>query len=156
MLEIIGYILILSLFFLLIKLFFSIIIGFFLCTIFAFFSVGAISALLAILRIVEPDTAWIIVQWATGIGFFFDVIRFIKSPGKVFSIVKDNFTTPIDLENSSRTESSRGDADYRYRGDSYRKCCGSCKWLSGNSSHYDMCTLHGRETSHSDCCGDWQ
>ena len=156
MLEIFKYILILSIGFIVVKLCFSFVIAFFTFTLGAFLYLGALVAILAILRIIEPDTAWTIVEWAVGIGLFFDLLKFLRSPGRVFSDMGDILNSSSDSGGSSGSSPSNSEKEYPYNSDQYRKCCGSCRWLSGHSSSNDICTLHGREVNHSDSCGDWQ
>ena len=156
MLKIIGYILLLSLVFVLIKFVFSFTIALLAFTITAFMSVGTIVFILSVIGVIEPGTAWVVLGCAVGIGAILDAVRFFNDPGEVLSDARDNFNTSSHVGGSSRSDSSRDDTDYRYQGDQYRRCCGSCRWFSSHSSHYSICTLHGREMSHSDSCSDWQ
>ena len=157
MLKIIGIILMVGVGIMLIKLFFSFIIAFFTFTIGAFYCTGPILLILNMIGVLESDTASALFWGAMGIGFVCDIVRFITDPGKRFSDTAEIFNSKWDTPRGSNTGHSHNDSDnYRYQDDQYRKCCGSCKWLSGHSSSYDVCTLNGREVSHSDYCGDWQ
>lgn len=156
MLKIIGYLFLIGFGIALAKLFLSFIIAVFKYTIVTFMSVGGLSLILCIIKIIEPGTGWIIVMFATGIGLLGDIMSFIKDPSQIISDTKDNFNSPWDSGRASSSNTSTNEANDRYISDCYRKCCGSCRWLSGHSSDYNICTLNSREVSHSDCCGDWQ
>lgn len=156
MLKIIGYILLLSLVFVLIKFVFSFTIALLAFTITAFMSVGTIVFILSVIGVMEPDTAWVVLGCAVGIGAILDAVRFFNDPGEVLSDARDNFNTSSHVGGRPNSDSSRDDTDYRFKGDQYRKCCGSCRWLSSHGSHNSVCTLNGREVCHSDYCGDWQ
>ena len=156
MLKFIGYILLLSLIVVIVKLIFSFTIAMFAFTIMAIMCVGTITFILSVIGVMEPDTAWLVFGCAVGIGFIYDIVRFVKDPSEIFSDTKDNFYSSSNVGGSSDSDASRNDTDYRYQGDRYRKCCGSCRWLSSHGSHNSVCTLNGREVCHSDYCGDWQ
>ena len=156
MLKIIGYILLIGIGLALVKLFFAFMMALFTFTIVAFIGVGPIVLILRIIGVLAPDTAWLVVKCAVGVGLFIDVVKFIKAPDSIFSDTKRIYNTPTDAGGDSDKDTSRDDIDDRFPSDQYRKCCGSCKWFSGHASHYDVCTLHGNEMNHSDYCTDWQ
>ena len=159
MLKFIGYILLLSLIVVIVKLIFSFTIAMFAFTITAIMCGGTITFILSVLGVMEADTAWLVFGCAVGIGFLYDIVRFLKDPGEIFSDTKDNFYSSSNVGGGSHSDSSSNDSDdtdYPYKGDQYRKCCGSCRWLSSHGSHNSVCTLNGREVCHSDYCSDWQ
>lgn len=151
MLEILKFILILSIGLIGVKFCLSFVIGFFTFTLGDFMSIGSLMVILVILRIVETDTAWTIVEWAAGLGLVCDVLKFFRSPGEVFSSIKEIFNSPIESGSSSPSSYS----DDRQRDEYGYSCCGNCFWKTDSAS-YGYCQSERRDVANNDRCSNWR
>ena len=136
MLQILGYLLLFSIVFLLVKFGFLLILRCIAIGIFAFFLVGMITGALALLGFIGSDTAWTLSKWAFYIGTVINVIEVICHP---FSAIADAWKEATE-ESSSRygsssssTSSSSGNGSERENLYSGVRCCGNCRW---NKSPY--------------------
>lgn len=143
MLQILGYIFLIAIGFLVVKFGIFLIMRCCIIGIIAFLCVGMITGALAILGMMSSDTAWTLSKWAFYIGTAVNIVEVIFHPFRAISdawdvTIDDDFSGPSSSSSSSSSYSSYSsyrddDDDDEYKG---VRCCGNCRWnnsLFGNN-----------------------
>lgn len=144
MLQILGYIFLIAIGFLIVKFGIFLIMRCCIIGIIAFLCVGMITGALAILGMMSSDTAWTLSKWAFYIGTAVNIVEVIFHPFRAISDAWDVATDDDDSGSYSSSSSSSSsyssyssyrddDDDDEYKG---VRCCGNCRWnnsLYGNN-----------------------
>lgn len=156
MLQIIGYIILIGIAFLVIKFGIMLVVRCCVFGIIAFFSAGFISLILVVFGAISTDTAWTLSKWAFYIGTAFNVIEVICHP---FRAISDAWEVTTD-ESTGSIGSSSSFSDYNGNSeDEYPgvHCCGNCRWNVSTYSSSVMCNHNpaGEYNGVMDRCSDY-